>query len=183
MRPNRTFRSFPKNVTFFCKECNVLLQRTEKNAKNAMFFCKEYTRERFVLLQSNPSINTSSGNTYPSINTSPRLTYPSTNTSSGHTYPSINTSSGLTYPSINTSSGLTYPSINTYLIRPDSSATNWSVPTPIRTCSKNNRFTCITQFCSDQEPKMKFLGKGQLGRYRYDFDFGSYCWKIISDFI
>ena len=90
------------------------------------------------------------------------MIYPSINTSLGPTYPSIDTSSGHTYQSINTSSGLTYPSINTYLIRPDSSATNWSVPTPIRTCSKNNRFTCITQFCSDQEPKMKFLGKGQL---------------------
>ena len=51
MRPKRTFRSFLKNG----KERNVLLQRTEKNAKNAAFFCKERkrTQEHFVLLQRN----------------------------------------------------------------------------------------------------------------------------------
>ena len=46
------FRSFLKNGKER-KERNVLLQRTEKNGKNAPFFCKEQkrTRERSVLLQ------------------------------------------------------------------------------------------------------------------------------------
>ena len=48
------FRSFLKNGKE-CKERNVLLQRTEKNTKNGMFFCKERKRmqERLVLLQKN----------------------------------------------------------------------------------------------------------------------------------
>ena len=39
----RTQHSFLKNGKE-CKERNVLLQRTEKNAKNATFFCKECKR-------------------------------------------------------------------------------------------------------------------------------------------
>ena len=52
MRPKRMFRSFLKKGEERI-ECNVLLQRTEKNAKKATSFCKERkrTRERFVLLQ------------------------------------------------------------------------------------------------------------------------------------
>ena len=48
------FRSFQKNGKER-KERNVLLQRTEKNGKNAPFFLKERkrTRERSVLLQKN----------------------------------------------------------------------------------------------------------------------------------
>ena len=64
MRPKRTFGSFPFFSVLFrsflkdgkeCKKCNVLLQRTEKNAKIATFFCKEHkrTQERVVLLQKN----------------------------------------------------------------------------------------------------------------------------------
>ena len=67
--PFSTFHSFPffkRTVPFFSvlfrsfikngkerKERNVLLQRKEKNAKNATFFCKERKRtlERFILLQ------------------------------------------------------------------------------------------------------------------------------------
>ena len=49
MRPKRTFRSFLKNGKER-KECNVILQRTEKNAKNATFFCKN-GKERNILLQ------------------------------------------------------------------------------------------------------------------------------------
>ena len=55
-----TFRSFPFFFQFFGdlwdpKERNVLLQRMQKNAKNATFFCKECkrTQEHFVLLQKN----------------------------------------------------------------------------------------------------------------------------------
>ena len=43
MRPKRMCHSFLKNGKER-KECNVLLQRTEMNAKNAMFFYKERKR-------------------------------------------------------------------------------------------------------------------------------------------
>ena len=57
MRPKECsilFSSFLKNGNE-SKECNIVLLWTEMNAKNATFFCKEWTRtrERFVLLQKN----------------------------------------------------------------------------------------------------------------------------------
>ena len=61
----RTFHSFLKNGKER-KECNILLLRTKKNAKNAMFFCKEWkrTREHFILLQKNARMLCSFFNIY-----------------------------------------------------------------------------------------------------------------------